>query len=205
MIRLAMAMNGQDFKDTRMSHEEWFSDHKPKLMADVCNPQAPYMIMEDGSRHSQSLALLNYAIEKYNNGTFMVMKDMSPEVVRDSFAAVMNAESIFDELMPVFKEQDEEKKKALFEEVSTSKMPSLFSRLDSFVKRCKGGKNSTYMFGEKPCFADLALATYLSSMKESTERMYIPGIEKNCPTLNAMAESIENMDCVKTYRASHKQ
>ncbi|CAK4731477.1 hypothetical protein AeMF1_002425 [Aphanomyces euteiches] len=125
--RLALHVGGIPFEDERIAREAW-----PELKPTLPYKQLPVLTV-DGQVFSQSHAMARYA--GVLSGLYP--KDNAVDALRVDELCDFN-EDILLAVVPTFREQDAEKRKAMSEDLAANKLPEMLAMLEARLAASKG-------------------------------------------------------------------
>ncbi|KAK6048160.1 glutathione S-transferase protein, partial [Cooperia oncophora] len=158
VARQVFALAGQDFKDVRLSHEEW-----PKHKASMPFGQLPVLEV-DGKQLPQSYAIVRYLARKFGFAGKNEWEQAQVDAIADQHKDFLNeARPYFKILMGMDKGDPETAAKEIFEPAQRK----YFEMITKILKQNKSG----YLVGDSLTFADLYVAE-MTTFAEKFPKMY---------------------------------
>lgn len=141
LVRYVFHAAGRDFEDDRVAREEW-----PSRKESTPFGQMPVLDV-DGKKLAQSGAIARYAAREFD----LAGKDSWEQALVDQYMGLV--EDMFTEIVKVFFEKDEEKKKELQKNLAEVVFPKFCGLFEKALDQ-NGGK---FFVGNSLTLADLAV------------------------------------------------
>ncbi|BFZ04971.1 hypothetical protein BsWGS_08010 [Bradybaena similaris] len=183
IIRLILAKAGVDFEDIRISRDDW-----PKQKGNSPFGQLPYAEI-NGKVYGQSLAIANYFAREYN-----LYGKSNLDGLKIDQVAQLN-EDLIQEVVKVFREQDEAKKAEIEKKLKEEVAPKFFGFYEKLLKE----NNGKHFVGDSVTLADLILYDVVTGFVST----YTGPVPSTFPLIKALAEKIGSDDRIKAYKAKH--
>jgi glutathione S-transferase len=173
-IRLLFAYKGIHYEDIRITYDEW-SEFKPKT------PFGSMPVLEeDGNMLGGSLVILRYLAEKpefdcagnnqWDNAWLANIADFINDFT--------------DQMIQVFFEKDEQKKKELEEKFKTEVVPKYLVKLNELAL------NEGYLWGDKLTWPDLILYNISTLLHDFV--VTVPEFNRSYPGLEKLIANVES-------------
>uniref|UniRef100_A0A0K8TUE8 glutathione transferase n=1 Tax=Epiphyas postvittana TaxID=65032 RepID=A0A0K8TUE8_EPIPO len=180
-VRLLLAYGGEDFKDTRLTREEWPA-FKPKTPFG----QGPVLNI-DGKQYAQSSAICRYLGRKYN---------LAGDDIEEAFEIDQNVEFLNDIRLhgfQVFSQPTEELKDKKHEEKSKV-YPDLLKKLEQIIIA-----NNGHLAAGKLTWGDFVFAGQYEMLKMM---MRNPDLGDQYPSLKKLYDTVMALPQLQKYLAS---
>ncbi|KAJ3663468.1 hypothetical protein Zmor_007727 [Zophobas morio] len=177
-IRFILSYGGVEFEDARIPHDKW-----PALKDQTPFGHLP-VLEHNGKQAGQSIAIARYAAKQVKLAGKDDWEDLEIDAVVDTIK-----DSCL-KLSGLRTETDEEKKKALRENVLKEVLPYYLKRFDELCQ-----KNNGYLAAGRLTWADL----YFVSMSQALDIVAGFNILKDYPKLAALKEKILEIPNIKKW------
>jgi glutathione S-transferase len=173
-IRLLFAYKGIHYEDIRITYDEW-SEFKPKT------PFGSMPVLEeDGNMLGGSLVILRYLAEKPEFDS--AGNNQWDNAWLANIADFIN--DFTDQMIQVFFEKDEQKKKELEEKFKTEVVPKYLVKLNELAL------NEGYLWGDKLTWPDLILYNISTLLHDFV--VTVPEFNRSYPGLEKLIANVES-------------
>eukprot|EP00090_Calanus_glacialis_P010709 TRINITY_DN1915_c0_g1_i2.p1 TRINITY_DN1915_c0_g1~~TRINITY_DN1915_c0_g1_i2.p1 ORF type:complete len:224 (-),score=88.34 TRINITY_DN1915_c0_g1_i2:119-733(-) len=179
LARLILAQAEVEYEDCRIEREEW-----PELKKTLALGQLPVLEVE-GQTIGQSMTIARYLARRFG------LAGKTDVDAAEADQAVDALNDLINNVGPIMREKDEEKKEELKKKLQTETMPSWMKMMEALLTS-KGGN---HFAGKQLTWADIAIYHSVDMFKGMLGE---PNMEE-CPNLQKLMETVKSLPNIKKW------